>query len=323
MSSNETIFITGGAGFIGTNLSLLFLKKGYKVIVYDSFLRNAQKYFSDLTDHKNFTVIDGDVRNLGQLKECVKGADYVFHLAAIAGVSKYSRIPVDVLEVNVIGTYNILEAIKDEKNIKGFFDFSTSEIYGSNCFSAKEDGDVKMENLSEKRWTYATSKIASEKFGMSYFWQYEVPFIGIRPFNVYGPGQVGEGVLSYFINRALSGKELTVTGDGSQCRTFCYIDDFIHGIDILMNNIEKAVGDSFNIGCSDEIISMYSLAKKVVEIHGQPLDISFVEHSGEDVLCRAPSISKIKNLGYQPKVTLSEGVRNCYEWYRKYQVELD
>ena len=149
------------------------------------------QYFPEVRDSDRLHIVNGDVRDLGSLKSAVGDATLVFHLAAIAGVSKYFRIPAEVMEINVVGTYNVLEAIKANRSIKAFFDFSTSEIYGSNCFHAEEDGDVKMENMFAKRWTYATSKIASEKFGMAYHWQHGVPFIGIRPFNVYGPGQVG------------------------------------------------------------------------------------------------------------------------------------
>ena len=127
----------------------------------------------------------------------------------------------------------------------------------------------------------------------------------------------------YFINNALEGKGIKVTGDGSQCRTFCYIDDFIHGIDVLLNNLDKAVGESFNIGRATEIISMYGLAKEVEKIHGSPIDIGFTRHSGEDVLCRAPNTKKLQELGYSPKISLNEGLRHCYDWYKEYKVELD
>lgn len=323
MITGEKILITGGAGFIGTRLAEFLIRHDNEVVVFDNFTRNALQYYMDTQQHDNVTVVEGDIRNLSQVKSSVQDATLVFHLAAIAGVSKYFRIPADVMEVNIIGTFNILEAIKDNKNIKAFFDFSTSESYGSNCFNAQEDGDVKMENLSEKRWTYATSKIASEKFGMCYYWQYGVPFIGIRPFNIYGPGQVGEGVLSCFLNNALNGKSLSVTGDGSQCRTYCYIDDFLHGIEKLLENMDKVLGKSFNIGTTNEIISVLSLAHLVKDVVQMDIPILFREHEGEDVMVRSPNIDRLMQLGYQPKVSLREGVQQTWNWYKEKHIVLD
>lgn len=323
MITNETIFLTGGAGFIGTALTRRYLGQGNRVIVYDSLVRNAMDYFPELRQHPGLTVIRGDVRDLEHLKRVIGEASYVFHLAAIAGVSKYFSIPAEVMSVNVIGTYNVLEAVKGNKKVRAFVDFSTSESYGSNCFNAKEEGDVKMENLSERRWTYATSKIASEKFGMSYYWQYGVPFIGVRPFNIYGPGQVGEGVISYFMNNVIRNETIQITGDGSQCRTYCYIDDFITGMELLLENTDKTVGQSFNIGTTTEIISVLSLAKLVREVAGGETPITFKKHQGEDVMVRSPNTDRIKSLGFEPKVELREGLARTYEWYRAHHVKLD
>jgi nucleoside-diphosphate-sugar epimerase len=319
----EHIFITGGAGFIGQALSKRFLARGWKVTIFDSLMRNAMQYFNDSPAQGDLQFIQGDVRDLAAVKSAIDGATLVFHLAAIAGVSKYFKIPAEVMEINVIGTYNVLEAAKNQKTIKAFFDFSTSEIYGSNCFHAREDGDVKMESMFAKRWTYATSKIASEKFGMAYHWQYGVPFIGIRPFNVYGPGQIGEGVISYFLNNCIRGETIRITGDGSQCRTYCYIEDFADGIDVLLDNIDCAIGTSFNIGRSDEMMSILTLAQLARDISGKDIAIEFVEHQGDDVLVRSPSVKKLKALGFNPKIDLREGLSRTYKWYLEHNVALD
>lgn len=319
----EHVFITGGAGFIGQALTKRFIARGWRVTVFDSLMRNAMQYFDDINAPERLIVIKGDVRDLASLKAAVGDATLVFHLAAIAGVSKYFRIPAEVMEINVIGTYNILEAVKGKTAVKALFDFSTSEIYGSNCFHAREDGDVKMENMFAKRWTYATSKMASEKFGMAYHWQHGVPFIGVRPFNVYGPGQVGEGVISYFLNNCLRGEPIRITGDGSQCRTYCYIDDFADGIDVLLNHLDKAIGTSFNIGRADEMMSISMLAQLAREISGAQAPIEFVDHQGDDVMVRSPSVAKLKALGFRPKVDLREGLTRTLDWYRGREVTLD
>lgn len=319
----EHVFITGGAGFIGQALAKRFLARGWKVTIFDSLMRNAMQYFNDSPAQGNLQFIQGDVRDLTAVKSAIDGATLVFHLAAIAGVSKYFRIPAEVMEINVIGTYNVLEAAKGRTSLKAFFDFSTSEIYGSNCFHAREDGDVKMESMFAKRWTYATSKIASEKFGMAYHWQHGVPFIGIRPFNVYGPGQIGEGVISYFLNNCIRGETIRITGDGSQCRTYCYIEDFADGIDVLLNSIDSAIGTSFNIGRSDEMMSILTLAELARDISGKDITIEFVEHQGDDVLVRSPSVKKLKALGFNPKIDLREGLSRTYQWYLEHNVALD
>jgi nucleoside-diphosphate-sugar epimerase len=323
MISNEKIFISGGAGFIGSALAKYFLEKGNTVIIYDSFLRNTLEFYPEINDHHNLTKVVGDIRDKQKLKESIQESTYIFHLAAIAGVSKYFTIPAEVMEVNIIGTYNIFDAAKEMKYLKAIFDFSTSEIYGSDCFNASEEGDIKMENISNRRWTYATSKIASEMFGMSYLWQFNVPFIGIRPFNIYGPGQVGEGAISYLINNAIKGEEMTLTDDGSQARTFCYIDDFILGIEKILNNIDDCIGQSFNIGTTNEIISVFSIAKLIQEICEVELKINYKGHAGEDVLVRSPNIDKIKRLGYKPKFTLREGLIKTYQWYKDKSIILD
>lgn len=323
MAVGDSVFLTGGAGFIGTALARHFLETGARVTVFDLFVRDAMQYFPEVAKHPNLRLVKGDIRDLAALKAAIGDANLVFHLAAIAGVSKYFRIPAEVMEINVIGTYNVLEAIKDNRSIRAFFDFSTSEIYGSNCFGAREDGDVKMENIFAKRWTYATSKIASEKFGMAFHWQHGVPFVGIRPFNVYGPGQVGEGVISYFLHNCLRNEAIKVTGDGAQSRTYCYIDDFVAGIALLLDNLEQAIGASFNIGRSTEICSVLTLAQLAQEVAGVSRAIEFIPHAGDDVMVRSPSIDKMKMLGFQPKVDLREGLRRTLDWYRSHQVALD
>ena len=180
-----------------------------------------------------------------------------------------------------------------------------------------------MENLFEKRWTYATSKIASEKIGLAYFWQYEVPFIGIRPFNVYGPGQVGEGVISYMLNSVIRGQEIKITGDGTQARTFCFIEDFLAALLTLIENLNSSVGSAFNIGTNTEIVTVNQLASLIEEVSEVAISRRYVEHLGEDVKVRSPSISRIEKLGFTPKVSLRDGLKRTLEWYRENQVSLD
>lgn len=321
--TSERVLITGGAGFIGTALTRHFLEQGCEVVILDSMLRNSLQYFPDVEHHERLTIRKGDVRDQSAVAAATEGATLVFHLAAIAGVSKYFKIPVDVLTVNILGTYQVLEAIKDRTDVKAFFDFSTSEIYGSRSFGAREESDVRMENLFEKRWTYAVSKVASEKFGLSYHWQYGVPFVGIRPFNIYGPGQVGEGVLSYFLTDVLKGKPLRVTGRGFQSRAFCYVTDFVAGIEAIRAHLDQAVGQSFNIGNPREIVSIGVLADLVQQVAGRPVGTVFEPHAGEDVQVRSPDIERISRFGWEPKVSLREGLQKTLAWYESRDVRTD
>lgn len=323
MKTTETILITGGAGFIGCALARKFLDEGHCVKLYDSFMRDSLQYYPGVKEHENLEVIQADIRDKQAVSDAIGDTTIVFHLAAIAGVSKYFTIPVEVMEVNILGTYNMLEAAKNNPSIKAFFDFSTSEIYGSNCFLAEEHGDIKAENLFAKRWTYAASKVASEKLGLAYYWQHKVPFIGIRPFNIYGPGQVGEGVISYFINSLLNGKGITITDTGTQSRTYCYIDDFIHGIDVLLKNLDAAIGTSFNIGQEDGIISVKDLAKLVCRTLNTEIEFQYVPHAGDDVMVRSPSVAKLKKLGYSPQIDLEQGLQKTCDWYQQMTVKLD
>ena len=130
-------------------------------------------------------------------------------------------------------------------------------------------------------------------------------------------------MISYFLNNCIRGETIRITGDGSQCRTYCYIDDFADGIDILLNNIDSAIGTSFNIGRSDEMMSILTLAQLARDICGKDITIEFVEHQGDDVLVRSPSVKKLKALGFNPKIDLREGLSRTYKWYLEHNVALD
>jgi UDP-glucuronate decarboxylase len=321
----KRVLITGGAGFIGRALTEVALARGAEVVIFDNFTRNSLQYFNNATDKSGCQIVRGDIRDKPSLAKVVDDLDpdYVFHLAAIAGVSKYFSHPVDVLDVNITGTFCLLDLLKGRGSLKAVFDFSTSEIYGSHCYLSEEGGSVKMENLFEKRWTYATSKIASEKIGLAYHWQYDMPFVGVRPFNVYGPGQIGEGVISYMLNNVISNKAITITGDGVQSRTFCFIDDFLAGVMVLVDNLPSAIGSSFNIGTNSDIVTINRLVEIILEVAGVEVSVNYAPHKGEDVIVRSPSLRKINALGYKPEVSLREGVKMTLEWYKENQVALD
>lgn len=316
--------ITGGAGFIGSALARRMLNAGYSVTIIDNFTRNALKHFPEIERSSRLVLIKGDVCDETIYKNLPSDFTHIFHLAAIAGVSRYFAIPADVMRVNTVGTLKLLEFARSQHSLELLIDFSTSEVYGSNCYGASEESDIRMERLTEKRWTYACSKIASERLVMTFYWQYGLPITIVRPFNIFGPGQVGEGAISNFISCALSEKPLLITGNGEQLRSFCYIDDMLDALDVIIKcantNPPSVLGECFNVGNELGIISMRTLAEIVIDLVGSTSAIEFISHLGADVMIRSPDIKKISLLGYKPRVTLREGIKISAEWYSSHYI---
>jgi len=312
--------VTGGAGFIGSALGEILVSQGHEVVAVDNLRRNSLTYSQRLNTCDRFKLCTADVCDINSVLELGKDFDFVFHMAAIAGVSQYFRIPAEVMRTNTIGTVNVLELCKIQKSLKLFVDVSTSEVYGSNCYAAKETDDIKMENISERRWTYASSKIASERFAMAYMWEYDIPITIVRPFNVYGDRQTGEGAISNFVRKAVAGDNLVITGNGQQLRSFCYISDFLRGLMLLMDNAvnqnSKVIGEIFNIGSDHDVISMEYLSKLVIKLANSPSKVVFRPHEGADVMVRSPNIDKIRELGYNNNIKLEEGVMATINWER-------
>ncbi len=172
-------------------------------------------------------------------------------------------------------------------------------------------------NIADRRWVYAISKLASEKLAYAYLWDHGLAICYVRPFNVYGPGQVGEGAISTFIYRALRGLPLRVTGDGYQIRAFCYIDDCCDAIDACLAKAGAVRGESFNIGNPSQPVTILELANRILQLTGSSSRIEFVSHAGTDVSYRCPSIEKASRyLGFVPRRSLDEGLRETIEWFR-------
>lgn len=316
---NKRIFITGGLGFIGSWLCSNLLNNN-KITIYDDNRRNALK-FTSFKLHKNLTYIRGDVLDKDRLKKSLRGKfDIIFHLAAIAGVSSYYRIPLRTMEVNLIGTHNLLEIVK-HKDIEVFMDFSTSEVYGRQARYVKEEDSTCQGALSDMRWTYAISKLAAEKLSHCYRLEHNLPVVSVRPFNIYGPRQVGEGAIQIFISKALKNETVTINGNGSQVRAWCYIDDFIEGVLSCVTRRRACIGQVFNLGNSASAITIFKLAKKIIGISGSKSKISFKDSPRTDIEYRVPDISKAgKLLHFSPKIDLNEGLKRTIEWYQKNRI---
>ena len=312
---NKKIFITGGAGFIA-NILLSKLIEENKIVAYDNFHRDTLTN-SKYNTHKNLTIIKGDVLDYENVLKSMKGADIVIHAAAIAGIDTVIKEPTKTMRVNMIGTANVLEAAK-ENNVKDrFIDFSTSEVFGNRAFKSSEDDETVAGSAGEARWTYAVSKLAGEHLSMAYYKEFKLPVVSVRPFNVYGPGQTGEGAIQIFIKRALKHEDIYIYGDGNQIRAWCYVDDFVDG---LMRTIEdpNAIGESFNIGNARVVTTIYGLAQSVCRILNSKSKIIFKPALSADIELRIPSVEKAeKILGYKAKVDLEEGVMKTAEWIEK------
>lgn len=314
----KSIFLTGGAGFIGTTLVHTLLEHN-RIVVYDNGHRNALKD-SPAWTHPNLFFVQGDVLDSEKLCAAVQRSEpnIVIHLAAIAGVDTVLKVPARTMKVNFIGTYNVLEAVvAHAKNIERFVDFSTSEVFGTHVYHAEEMSATTLGTVGEARWTYAVSKLAAEHLVHNYGKETGLPTVSIRPFNVFGPRQIGVGAIHTFVIRALKGLPIEIHGDGNQIRAWCYIDDMIEGIIAIVTKPE-AVGHVFNIGNPRGTVTIHTLAEKIRMLCESESEIVFVEKNYVDVELRIPSIEKAgKLLGFRPKVDLNEGLIRTINWYRE------
>jgi len=315
MLKNKKIFITGGLGFIGSAIIQRLIAFN-KVIVYDNARRNALCYFP-INKHKNLQIIKGDILDVKLLKNSLKPCDIVIHLAAIAGVSSYYKFPIRTMEVNFLGTYNLLNILKHTR-CELFLNFSTSEVYGPYADKVKEDCLTTQGAPDESRWTYSVSKLAAEHLTFAFHKEYHIPTVSVRPFNIYGPGQVGEGAIQIFLRNALGHRPLVVTGDGQQVRAWCYIDDLVDAVASILIN-KKAEGMVFNIGNPKCSINILDLARKIIKITKANSKIIFKKHVGADVQRRIPDIENAcRILHFRPKISLDAGIQLAADWYSRH-----
>lgn len=313
--TESKILITGGAGFIGTRIARE-LAEDNDIILFDNLHNNAYKT-SGLEHMRRVRLLKGDVRDPGAVKKAMEpDIEYVIHAAAIAGVDTVISDPIRVLDVNIKGTFNVAEASLELKRLKKFVDFSTSEVFGQHAYNVDEFSINPTVTIGEARWTYAMSKLIGEFVIHAHHIQNRMPNVTVRPFNIYGPNQVGVGAIHHFVKRAIAGDDLIIHDDGSQIRAWCYVDDFIHGVLLAMNN-ESAVGCSYNIGNPRSTVTVYNLARMIIDISGSQSKMVFKRMNYSDVALRIPNIQSAREkLGFEPQIELEEGLRRTIEWYR-------
>lgn len=317
----ERVLVTGGAGFLGSYLCEYLLKKKKSVIALD--MADGSK-IEHLIDKKNFQFIQGSVLDKDLMEREVSKADMVFHFAAIADPKRYIQEPLTVLEIDLQASLNIFKTAAMHKTKVVFA--STSELYGRNPnVPWKEDDERVLGSTAINRWCYSTAKAASEHYLYAYNQQEGLPFVVVRFFNAYGPklDDLGSGrVIPIFLKQFLMNEPITVHGDGSQTRTFVYIDDVVEAV-IKVAFSKKAQGQAFNIGNQKEY-TMLELAKIMKRIGKFKSEIMFITHKKvfgekyEDVPRRCPNVSKIKRIvNWKATTSLEDGLKKTIEYYRK------
>jgi UDP-glucose 4-epimerase len=309
--------ITGGAGFIGSHIAER-LAGNAELVLFDNLRRNSLAS-TNLASLPNVELVEGDIRDREAVQNAVRGADAVFHLAAIAGVSSYYNEPENTLRVNIEGTANVVDSVVAE-GIGRLVYLSTSEVHGPDAHDVTEESPCAIGPSSDRRWVYATSKLAGEHLVLRGGETHDFAATVLRPFNVYGPRQTGEGAIRNFCLAAAEGNNLVVYGDGSAVRAWCYVDDFVDAALMALDN-PAAAGQVFNIGNPDASVDTNELAGLVASL-APGVGVDSEQVSRAEVAYRTPVIAKAHELlGFAPAVSLAEGLERTLEWTRATLVE--
>jgi UDP-glucose 4-epimerase len=317
------VLITGGAGFIGSHLADACIERGDEVHVLDDLSTGSVANIKHLKKQPRFHYTIDSVHNARVVAELVDECDAVFHLAAAVGVKLIVESPVRTIETNVHGTEVVLAQANKKK--KKVLIASTSEVYGlSNQVPFREDGALVMGATVKGRWSYACSKALDEFLALAYWREKKLPSVIVRLFNTVGPRQTGQYgmVIPTFVKQALQGNPITVYGDGSQSRCFCFVGDVVRALMQLMDH-PAAVGQVFNIGSTEEV-SIAELAELVKVLADSRSEIVLVpyheayEEGFEDMPRRIPDISKIHSLiGFRPTRSLEGILQEVIHYYQQ------
>ena len=292
------VFITGGAGFIGSHLADHYVAAGDQVTILDNFSTGSNTNMAHLEG--KVTTVDGDIRNIELVESLTKDADLVLHMAAALGVNTILESPLESMSTNITGSEVVLNAAA--KFNKRIIIASTSEIYGKNPKQPLNETDDRVVGAPQKiRWTYSDAKAIEEAMAFALHQEKKLPVTTVRLFNTVGPRQTGRYgmVVPRFVNAALKNEPITIYGDGSQSRVFCHVDDAVQAIAAIAH-IDSTIGDVFNVGGTGEV-TIKQLAEQVVTLTGSTSEITYTSYSDayptgfEDIQRRVPDISKIKS----------------------------
>jgi dTDP-glucose 4,6-dehydratase len=311
MALKKTCVVTGGGGFLGSHLCERFLARKWRVIAIDNFLTGNEKNIAPLKKNNAFELIRRDVSKSIRVPGRV---DYVLHFASPASPLDYLQFPIQTLKVGALGTHNALGLAKDKKAT--FFLASTSEVYGDPLVHPQTESYWGNVNPVGPRGVYDEAKRFAEALTMAYHRTHKMDTKIVRIFNTYGPRmRLRDGrAIPEFLSQALTGKPLTVFGDGHQTRSLCYISDLVNGIEKLLIS---SVNEPINIGNPSEI-SMKDLAKKIIHMTASSSHIVNKPLPVDDPKVRRPDITKAqKYLSWAPKVALEEGLEHTIEYFKK------
>jgi UDP-glucose 4-epimerase len=304
------VFITGGAGFIGSHLADHYVNAGHQVTLLDNFSTGSKANIAHL--ESKVTTVEGDIRNVELIDGLTKDADLVLHMAAALGVNTILESPLESMSTNITGSEVVLHAAA--KYNKRIIIASTSEIYGKNPKQPLAETDDRVVGAPQKiRWTYSDAKAIEEAMAFALHQEKKLPVTTVRLFNTVGPRQTGRYgmVVPRFVLAALKNEALTIYGDGNQSRVFCHVDDAVQAIATIAHT-DSTVGDVFNVGGTGEV-TIKQLAEKVIAITGSTSTTTYTAYSDaypagfEDIARRVPDISKIKAaIGWAPGKDLTQ-----------------
>ena len=298
------VFITGGAGFIGSHLADHYVTAGHKVTLLDNFSTGSQTNIAHLEG--TVKIVDGDIRNIELVESLTQDSDLVLHMAAALGVNTILESPLESMSTNITGSEVVLLAAA--KFNKRIIIASTSEIYGKNPKQPLSETDDRVVGSPQKiRWTYSDAKAIEEAMAFALHQEKKLAVTTVRLFNTVGPRQTGRYgmVVPRFVQAALKNEPVTIYGDGTQSRVFCHVADAVKAIATIANT-SSTIGDVYNVGGTGEV-TIKELAEKVIAVTGSKSTITYTPYSDaypagfEDIQRRVPDISKIKSaIGWSP-----------------------
>jgi len=313
----KTILVTGGSGFIGSNIVKNLIAKNFSIKVFDNNSRGTFKNLSAIS--KNITFIEGDIRDREKVISISKNVDSIIHLAYINGTENFYRKPYEVLDIAVKGMINIIDCMS-VNNINELILASSSEVYQQpSIVPTDEKIPLYIPDIFNPRISYGGGKIISELLSINFARSTNKKLIIFRPHNVYGPNMGNDHVIPQFINSIIpqlknNEIKLEIQGSGEETRSFIYIDDFIKSFNIIFTNGNDQ--NIYNLGTQDEI-SIKNLVNLISKVINKKIDIIHKEINLGSATRRCPDISKVKSLGFKPKINLEVGVNKTFNWYFK------